>query len=58
MLLMSFMFAIIGIIIFAVSLVISYEFPDFPDVIQYIMWIIGFILLFIGAYLGSKSTKK
>lgn len=51
------LFILIGIIIFSVSFVFSYENPDIPSIVQYILWIIGFTFIIIGAYLMQKSEK-
>ena len=48
---------LIGIIIFSVSFVFSYETPDIQSIVQYIMLISGFTLIIIGAYLMQKSEK-
>jgi len=48
---------LIGIIIFSASFVFSYETPDIQSIVQYIMWISGFTLIIIGAYLMQKSEK-
>ena len=58
MLLKSIILAVVGTIIFFISLAISYELPDFPKIVLYILWIIGFILIIIAAILGNKSIQK
>jgi len=58
MFLMSMLFIIIGIIISAISLVISYEVEDFPSIAMAILIIIGFIFIIIGGILNYKSFQK
>jgi len=58
MFLKGMLLVIVGIIIFSISLAISYEIPDFPSVAYAIIVIIGFALIFYGAYIVNKSTQK
>ena len=58
MFLKSMLLVAVGIIIFALSLVISYEVENFPSIAFAILSIIGFAFLIAGAILCNKSFQK
>ena len=53
----GFIFVIFGIIIFALSFVLSFENPDTSTIIHIILWICGIISIILGAYHLKKQNK-
>ena len=54
----GFLFVFIGIITLFVSLAISYELPDTYSTVNYILIIMGFVLIFFGAYKLNKAFES
>jgi len=58
MFLKGMLLVILGIIVFVISLVISYEVDNFPTIAFAILAIVGFVLIIAGAVLSNKSMQK